>query len=196
MDSPISLWITCSYRLIMRVIRFSGFSLLAIYIFLHAIYPNGWPELFIYNLIPIAAVLGISYAPHIFDKFAKPSSATAVGLWTFGSAIASTSIFYSLPSILNESSSVFYVLFYPLAIVGLPRLLAAKRKLSLIEIVDSTIFGLGLTTLGSALFAKPLLPHFSGDFGETFFAIMYPVADLVLVCVVIVAVLMQGFSRR
>jgi diguanylate cyclase (GGDEF)-like protein len=62
--------------------------------------------------------------------------------------------------------------------------------------VDSSIFGLGLSTLCSALLAKPLLPHFDGNINETFFAIMYPIADLILVCVVIATVSMQGYSRR
>jgi diguanylate cyclase (GGDEF)-like protein len=89
-----------------------------------------------------------------------------------------------------------YLLFYPFAIIGLPRLLAAQRKLSVIELVDASIFGLGLSTLGSALVVKPVLPHFDGNIGETFFAIMYPTADLILVCVVIATVAMQGYSRR
>jgi diguanylate cyclase (GGDEF)-like protein len=80
--------------------------------------------------------------------------------------------------------------------IGLPRLLAANSKLSLVELVDSSIFGLGLTTLGSALIVKPLLPHFDGNVSETFFAIMYPIADLILVCVVIATVSMQGYSKR
>ena len=80
--------------------------------------------------------------------------------------------------------------------IGLPRLLAVNRKLSLLEMVDSAIFGLGLTTLGSALVVKPVLPHFDGNLNETFFAIMYPIADLVLVCVVIATVSMQGYSKR
>ena len=89
-----------------------------------------------------------------------------------------------------------YLLFYPLAIIGLPRLLAVNRKLSLIELVDSSIFGLGLTTLGSAIAIKPVLPHFNGNVTETFYAIAYPIADLLLVCVVIATFSMQGYSRR
>ena len=89
-----------------------------------------------------------------------------------------------------------YLLFYPLAIIGLPRLLAVNRKLSLIELVDSSIFGLGLTTLGSAIAVKPVLPHFNGNVTDTFYAIAYPIADLLVVCVVIATFTMQGYSRR
>jgi diguanylate cyclase (GGDEF)-like protein len=180
----------------MRVARFSGTCLLTIYLILHLIFPTEWTELFAYNLVPVAVIIGIAFAPHISDRVAKPSIAIAVAFWGIGSALASTAVYFSFQSASNTISKVLYLLFYPLAIVGLPRLLAAHRTLTLIELVDSSIFGLGLSTLCSALLAKPLLPHFDGNINETFFAIMYPIADLILVCVVIATVSMQGYSRR
>jgi len=180
----------------MRAVRFSGICFLSFYLLLHLLFPTVWSEVFVYNIIPITAIAVISCAPHISDGVTKPSVAIAVSLWVLGSVVASTASFYSLPAVSNTLSSILYLLFYPFAIIGLPRLLAASRKLRLIEIVDSSIFGLGLTTLGSALVIKPVLPHFDGNIKESFFAVMYPVADLILVCVVIATVLMQGFSRR
>ena len=180
----------------MRVARCSGFGLLAIYLVLHLLFPTDWSELLAFNIVPVAAIMGISCAPHISDRVAKPSVAIAVGFWAIGSVLASVASFYSLQTVSNTFSGFMYLLFYPLAIVGLPRLLAANRKLTVIELVDSSIFGLGLSTLCSALIAKPVLPHFAGNISETFFAIMYPIADLVLVCVVIATVFMQGYSRR
>jgi len=180
----------------MRAVRFSGACLLAIYVSLHLLVPTAWSELFAYNLVPIAAIAGITFAPHISDRVAKPIVASAVTLWAIGSAIASTAIFYSFSIDPNVFSSILYLLFYPLTILGLPRLLAANRKLAVIELVDAFIFGLGLSTLGSALFAQQVVPHFDGNITETFFAIMYPIADLILVCVVMVTISMQGYSRR
>jgi diguanylate cyclase (GGDEF)-like protein len=180
----------------MRLVRFSGFGLLAIYFVLHLLSPTVWSELFAFNIVPVAAIVGISSAPHISDRVAKPTVAIAVGFWTAGSVLASLAIFYSSQTVSNTISGAMYLLFYPLAIVGLPRLLAANRKLTLIELVDSSIFGLGLSTLCSALVAKPVLPHFDGNISKTFFAIMYPIADLILVCVVIATVFMQVYSRR
>ena len=180
----------------MRVVRFLGLCLLAIYLFLDLLFPTAWSELFVYNLIATAAIMGISCAPHISDRIAKPSVAIALALWLFASIISSAAIFYSISTASETISNVLYLLFYPLTIIGLPRLLAVNRKLSLIELVDSSIFGLGLSTLGSALVLKPVLPHFDGNISETFFAIMYPAADLILVCVVIATVAMQGYSRR
>ena len=180
----------------MRVVRFSGACLLALYLLLHTFAPSAWSELVAYNIAPIAAIMAISLAPHISDAIAKPTTVIAIALWTCGSAIASAGPFFSIPNAFSTASNFMYLMFYPLAIIGLPRLLAIKQKLSLIELVDSTIFGLGLTTLGSALIIKPVLPHFDGNTRETFFAIIYPVADLILVCVVIATVSMQGYSKR
>lgn len=180
----------------MRVVRFLGVCVLAFYLFLHLLFPTVWSELFVYNLIATAAIIGISCAPHISDRIAKPTVAIALALWLFASIISSAAIFYSISTASSAISNILYLLFYPLTIIGLPRLLAANRKLSLLELVDSSIFGLGLSTLGSALFAKSLMPHFDGNISKTFFALMYPIADLILVCVVIATVSMQGYSRR
>ena len=160
------------------------------------LFPTIWSEVLIYNIIPVVAITAIAFAPHISDSITKPTTAIAFALWACGSAIASAGAFFSIPSIFNIVSNILYLLFYPLALIGLPRLLAVNRKLSLLEMVDSSIFGLGLTTLGSALVVKPVLPHFGGNLSESFFAIMYPVADLILVCVVIATVSMQGYSKR
>ena len=180
----------------MRVVRFSGVFLLASYFFFHLIFPSDGSELFIYNIVSIAAILSIAFVPHISDRIAKPSIGVAVAFWSLGSVVASSSIFFSLSTLSSMISNIFYLLFYPFAIIGLPRLLAAQRKLSVIELVDSSIFGLGLSTLGSALVIKPVLPHFAGNISESFFAVIYPIADLILVCVVIATVAMQGYSRR
>lgn len=180
----------------MRTVRYSTISLLAIYLLLHALFPTVWSELLVYNVLPVAAIVVITFAPHISDAVTKPATSLAIALWVCGSVIASAGAFMSVPPVFGNISSTLYLLFYPLAIIGLPRLLAINRKLSLIEIVDASIFGLGLTTLGSALVVKPVLPHFAGNFTKSFFAIMYPVADLILVCVVIATISSQGFSRR
>ena len=180
----------------MRIVRFSGVFLLSSYLLLDTLFPTAWSDLFVYNIIPIAAVVAIAFAPHISDGVAKPATILAIAIWACGSFIASTGSFLSVPQSYSNISSTMYLLFYPLAIIGLPRLLAVNRKLSLIEIVDSSIFGLGLTTLGSALVVKPVLPHFDGNITDTFFALMYPIADLILVCVVIATVSMQGYSKR
>ena len=170
--------------------------MLTSYLLLHLLSPTVWSELLAYNMMPIAALVAILFAPRISDAFTKPTTIIAIELWTCGSVISSAGAFFSISIAFSNISSILYLLFYPLAIIGLPRLLAVNRKLSLIEIVDSSIFGLGLTTLGSAIVMRPVLPHFNGNIAESFYAIAYPIADLILVCVVMATFSMQGYSRR
>jgi len=88
------------------------------------------------------------------------------------------------------------MLFYPAAFIALPRLLSQRSRISAVEILDSTIIALGLGSLGTALFVGPVLPRLNGDLLMTFFAIFYPVGDLILVTSVISTLLSQRISKR
>ena len=155
-----------------------------------------WSELFLYNAIPLFAIAIVIKAPRINDRFAQPLIAIAIGLWLGGSVISSLSSFFFINAPTELLSNTAYLLFYPFAIVGLPRLISPSRKLSLLEIFDASIVGLGLSTLGTTLFLKPVLPHFNGDLGQTFFALVFPVADLILLSLTLAAVMAQGATRR
>lgn len=178
----------------MRVVRTSALALLALYLSIHLTIGGAWNESITYNAVAAAAIVAVLLAPNISDAIAKPMTATAMASWLAGSLIASSALFD--PSRNQLISNIFYLLFYPFALIGLPRLLAANRKLTLVELADASIFGLGLSVLGSAFALKPLMPHFDGDPTQTFFAIMYPVADLILISVVATSVSLQGISRR
>lgn len=178
------------------MVRVSGALLLILYIFAHATFNNVWSELVLYNAVALCGVIIVSLAPHITDSFAKPIISTAIAVWSFGSISATASSYFQLPFDTANVSNSAYLLFYPLAILGLQRLLSSARKLNLLELVDSSIVGLGLSTLGTALFLKPILPHFNGSIGNTFFAVTFPMADLILVSVIIAKISTQGFSPR
>ncbi len=179
----------------MHLARWAGLITLGIYITLHQGVSSNWVELIAYNLVPLAAILSILSAPRISDRFTKPFTAISIGLWLVGSLLASSSSF--VPATFGqEVSDLLYLLFYPIALISLPRLLVASRKLRLLEIIDASIVGLGLGTLGSAVFLKPLLPHFGGDLSGTFFAVMFPISDVILLAIVIAAMAAQGFSYR
>ena len=180
----------------MRVIRYLGVFFLGAYLTLHTVATTVWSELLGYSLIPISAMVVIALAPHINDAITKPMTITAVGFWAVGSVTATAASYFSITAAANTISNLFYLMFYPLAIIAIPRLLAANRKLSLIELVDSSIFGLGLTTVGSALVIKPVMPLFDGSVSESFFAVVYPIADLILVSVVFATIITQGNSKR
>ena len=65
----------------MRVVRLSGVCFLALYLLLHFLFPTIMSELLIYNIIPVAAIFAIAFAPHISDSITKPTTAIAFALW-------------------------------------------------------------------------------------------------------------------
>lgn len=181
-----------------RLIQWVGAVLLGAHLIL-SFFPTikgMWSELFLYNAIPVCAVAVVLKAPRINDRFAQPLIAIAIGLWLSGSLISSLSSFFTFNAPTELLSNTAYLLFYPFALVGLPRLLSPSRKFSLLEIFDASIVGLGLSTLGTTLFLKPVLPHFNGNLEQTFFALVYPVADLILLSLTFAAVMAQGATRR
>jgi diguanylate cyclase (GGDEF)-like protein len=180
----------------MRILRFLAPMLFGVALLLHQSFQGFWSDLFLFNVIPITCILSILTAPRINNKWAKPLTALAIGSWSLGSVMATASSYIEIPAFLANISDVPYLFFYPLALLGMQLLISIQQRLTILELVDASIFGLGLSTLGAALALQPLLPHFEGDLEQSFLAIFYPVADLVLLCFIIATVVMQGFSRR
>ena len=155
-----------------------------------------WSELYLYNAIALTAIAVVMKAPRVNDRFAQPLIAAAIGLWLSGSLISSISSYFLISAPTQLLSNIAYLLFYPLAVLALPRLLSPSRKFSTLEIFDASIVGLGVTTLGTTFFLKPVLPHFNGDLVQTFFAIIYPIADLIVISITLATTLAQDRSRR
>jgi diguanylate cyclase (GGDEF)-like protein len=162
----------------------------------HQSFQGFWSDLFLFNVTPIACILSILLAPRINNKWAKPLTALAIGSWSLGSIMATASSYVEISALLANISDALYLFFYPLALLGMQLLISIQQRLTILELVDASIFGLGLSTLGAAFALQPLLPHFEGDLDQSFLAIFYPVADLVLLCFIIATVVMQGFSVR
>jgi len=135
-------------------------------------------------------------APGRNNKWAQPLTAVAIGSWSLGSVTATASSYLEFSALLGNISDVLYLLFYPLALLGLQLLISIQQRLTILELVDASIVGLGLSTLGTAFALQPVIPHFDGDLNQSFLAIIYPVADLVLLCFILATVVMQGFSTR
>ena len=135
-------------------------------------------------------------APARNNKWAQPMTAIAIGSWSLGSLTATATSYIEFSALLGNISDALYLLFYPLALLGLQLLISIQQRLTILELVDASIVGLGLSTLGAAFALQPLLPHFDGDLDQSFLAIFYPVADLVLFCFIIATAVMQGFSAR
>ena len=180
----------------MRILRFLPPVLFGLALLMHQSFHSNWSDLFLFNVIPIACLFSILIAPQINNKWAKPVTALAIGSWSLGSLAATASTYIEFSGFLANISDVLYLLFYPLALLGMQFLISIQQRLTILELVDAAIVGLGLSTLGAAFALQPLLPRFEGDLNQSFLAIFYPVADLVLLCFIIATVVMQGFSVR
>ena len=180
----------------MRALRFLAPVLFGIALAVHESFQGIWLDLFLFNAIPITCLISILIAPRINNKWAQPLTALAIGSWSLGSIIATSSGYFELSAFVANISDGLYLLFYPLALLGMQFLISIQQRLTVLELVDASIVGLGLSTLGAAFALQPVLPHFDGNLNQSFLAIIYPVADLVLLCFIIATVVMQGFSIR
>ncbi len=180
------------------VLRFLGPIFLLIHLLIRNILtePTVFGEIYIYNAVAVISIFSIARSPKFTDPIAKALSISAISFWLLGSIISSAQSFYSISYSAQITSNICYLIFYPLAIIALPRLISPSRKIKVLEIFDASIFGLGLSTLGATFLLKPVLPNFDGDLPTTLFAITYPIADLILISVAISAVAIQKFSIR
>lgn len=180
----------------MRAVRFIAPILLVVQLPFHQSFSGMWMDVVAFNSVAIAALFSVLVAPRINNKWAQPLTAAAISMWCLGSIAATVSTYFDDSAFLANLSEPLYLLFYPLALLGLQMLISIQQKLTALEFVDASIVGLGLSTLGTAFALHPVLPHFDGDFNQSFFAVIYPVADLVLLCFIAATVAMQGFSMR
>ena len=157
---------------------------------------GAWSELYLYNAIAAGAIAIILTAPRVNKDFDQALIAIAIGFWLSGSLLSSIPTYLSIGFPTQFLSNIGYLLFYPFAILGLPRLISPSRKLSLLALFDAAIFALGLGTLGTVMFLKPFLPHAGTELSQAFFALMYPIADLVLISIALSLVATHGLSRR
>ena len=147
--------------------------------------PDFLSDLLLYNAVPLALLLLSIYALKGEDLRTRLSFELALFFWFAGSALSSLTAVYLFTSNFQLASEFLYLLFYPFIFIAIPRLLNSNISSSFLENIDAAIVALGVSALASALLMKPVLPNFSGDQLETFFAIIFPVADIVLIALVI-----------
>ena len=178
--------------------RFVAPILLGVHVLAKLLFPQPQLllDLYIYNLIALAAAGSIYLSPRFNDQRAKFSLTLAVALWSIGTILSSYNEFYPAPHISASIINTCYLIFYPLAFIGFTRSLRARFKLGSVEILDAAILGIGLSALGSAFFISPILPRFDGDALKTFFAVLFPVADLVLLALVLSLVLITPITAK
>jgi diguanylate cyclase (GGDEF)-like protein len=172
---------------ILKVFRI-GSCLLVLLSFLSSLNrsePDFLSDLLLYNAVPLALLLLSIYALKGEDLRTRLSFELALFFWLAGSALSSLTAVYLFTGNFQLASEFLYLLFYPFIFIAIPRLLNSNISSSFLENIDAAIVALGVSALASALLMNPVLPNFNGDQLETFFAIIFPVADIVLIALVI-----------
>ncbi len=167
------------------LLRFLTPVLLLAHVALRIVNPNTnlFVDLFLYNAVAIAALSIIYCSLQKEDRIARFTLPLAILLWSVGSILTSAGEFYVLPRSGPIVANILYVLFYPCIFIAIPRLFLQKIIFGLVEILDSAILCLGLSSVGAAFVLEPVLPHFGGDVSKTFFAIFFAIADVILLSV-------------
>lgn len=177
------------------IIRLSALVILALHglIRLRADGPNLWLDLVLYNAIALAILIGLFFSPKGNDPLAIAFLACALGSWSCGSVLSSYSQFFSLNGSFDYLINISYTLFYPFVLLAIPRILHRRKKLSVIEILDAAIFGLGLSSIATALIFSQVI---SSKSGQTFFEIFYPICDLAILITLAIASITQALNKR
>lgn len=153
-------------------------------------------DLFLYNAIWIVAVISITQAPLSNDPVAIAMFSLAITSWGIGSLLSSYADFNPLPETSQLLANIGYMAFYPCALVAIPRILARGRRLNPIELLDAGIFGLGLSSIATALFLSRVFPDSIGATSSEFFALLFPIADLLLLVFASISVITHRLQTR
>jgi len=153
-------------------------------------------DLFHYNAIWVFAIAAITQAPLSNDPVAVATASLAIGFWGVGSLLNSYADFYTLSNTSQFLAQLSYVLFYPLLLVAIPRALSRGRHLNPIEVLDSAIFGLGISAIATAAFLSKVFPESIFDVQDQFFSLLFPVSDLLLLTLAAIAVITHRLQKR
>ena len=181
-----------------RFFRFFPLSLLLLHLALKVVssHDSLLIDLILYNAIWIAAIIAVTQSPLSNDPVAIATASLAIGFWGVGSLINSVGDFYSLSSKGAFLAQCSYALFYPLLLVAIPRALSRGRKLNPIELLDSFIFALGISATATALFLSHVFPNSIIDIKDQFFALLFPLSDLILITVAFISLVTHKFQSR
>jgi diguanylate cyclase (GGDEF)-like protein len=147
--------------------------------------PDLFNDLVLFNGVPLSLLVLSIFALRGEDLRTRISFELALSCWFLGSVISSLTAVYLLTNNLQVVSDFLYLLFYPFIFIAIPRLLRTNTSSTFLENIDATIVALGVSALAAALLMKPVLPNYSGNQLERFFEVIFPVADIVLIALVI-----------
>ena len=171
----------------LRLFRFGSFALvLATFVFgANSVAPDLLSDLVLYNAVPLTLLALSVYSLKGEDLRTRLSFELALFFWFAGSVISSLTAIYLFTANLQLISDFLYLLFYPFIFIAIPRLLNSSISSTILENIDAAIVALGVSALASALLMKSVLPNYNSNQLETFFAIIFPVADIVLIALLI-----------
>ena len=150
-------------------------------------------DLIFYNAIILLLVIALFQAPLHNDPLAITFFILATAAWGIGSTTSSLSQFFDFTRHEQLVSNIAYSAFYPFAFIAIPRAIGRGKKLQPIELLDAAIFGLGFTSIITALSLKQLVGE--SDLGY-FFSLLYAICDIALIVIVLAGVALSNFSIR
>jgi diguanylate cyclase (GGDEF)-like protein len=152
-----------------------------------------WLDLILYNLVALLSLVSIFASPAHNDPLAIAFLACAMGSWIFGSALSSYGQFFTAPAVVNYLINISYTLFYPFALIAIPRIISKRKKISVVEILDASIFGLGLSSIATALVLSKVI---SVGSNQGFFEIFFPICDLAIAITIAITSITQRLNLR
>ncbi|MEI8066820.1 MAG: diguanylate cyclase [Actinomycetes bacterium] len=153
------------------------------------------PDLVIYNSVAVLAAFNAFTAPGFNDHIANLCMGVACGLWAIGSTISTANSFFTF-QIFSSLVDFCYSLFYPVLLFALIRTLTARHKIHVLEIFDTFIMALGITSISAGLLIKPAMVHFSGSPESVFLSIVYPIGDIAILAITLTLVSLTRKSAR
>lgn len=147
-----------------------------------------------YNAIWIAALILALQAPIAIDRIGVATLALAIFSWGIGSLIAGITEFGNASSYLSATSTICYLAFYPLALIAIPRLIGARRRLRSVEVLDSIIFSLGFTSMVASIVLTTIFT--STDSFDQFLQILYPLGDCAILITLVITSATSHLGKR
>ena len=178
----------------MRIVRLFGPALLLLHLILRVTNQSVWTEVLLYNLVAIFVIISITLSPKVDFLISKIAISLGIFAWVLGSIIASFAHYNFATTLLTSFGELMYLVFYPFIVIGSVRMIRGRTSYKRSELLDSAIIGFGITTFGMAFILPQVLPDTTQNLSQSFYAFAYPLADLILVAVVISLLIIRRFS--
>lgn len=177
------------------MMRFGALGIFSLHLFLRLVLdePHMWLDLILYNFVALMAFIALFASPTHNDPLAIAFLACAMGSWIFGSTLSSYGQFFTAPKAVDYLINIAYTLFYPFALIAIPRIISKRKKIALVEILDASIFGLGLSSIATALILSKVI---SFNSGQGFFEFFYPICDLAIIITLAITSITQRVNLR